>query len=95
MKLKASDPEADFMIIAFEGFLVGFVLEADDEEGYIIQADWSNAVHGTHEEPFRRVRRNGRVAFLGNTETDTRETITANLNKHRAACGLGPYEENA
>lgn len=98
MKVRANDPGSDSIVIAFNGSITGFVLEADDVEGYIIQADWGPPTDflrvGNHG-PFREVRAEGKVAFLGNCDTDSREDILTKLNEHRVDCGLPPYEAAA
>ncbi len=99
MKKDLTSPDSDSLMVAFNGSIVGFVLEADDEAGYIIQASWGPEIDflrtsydSIKAEPVRRVRREGKVAFIGNCETDDRGTLIKNLNKHRADCGLPPYD---
>lgn len=98
MKVKLNDPATDCLMIAFNGSLVGFVTEADDVEGYIIQAtagpDIDFLRNLKEESPIQYVKKEGKVAFLGDSEKDTKETLLANFNKHRADCGLPPYETN-
>lgn len=87
MKLTADSPEFDCVMIAFNGEIVGWVVEADDVEGYIIQFK----PHAVSEH--RRVKRHGKVTFLGNCELDDRDLLMKRFNEHRVACGLPPYAE--
>ena len=91
MKIDGKDPNSDAVMIAFNGEIVGFVLEADDEAGYIVQCDFDWPT-----QTFRgQVRKEGKVCILGNCDTDSRETLLDKFNKHRADCGLGPFEAAA
>lgn len=95
MKVKFGDPDTDSILIAFNGEVVGFVTEADDVEGYIVQGTYGPEVQfligPDHPAPVQFVRKEGKVAILGDTDKDSRETILANFNKHRADCGLPAF----
>jgi hypothetical protein len=96
MKVKVTNTDADYLVTAFNGELAGLVLEADDVEGYIIKqvaGPEIDFLEGPHFPcPIQEVRLEGKVAFIGNSLVDSRETILANLNKHRSDCGLPPHE---
>lgn len=93
MKICSEDPGHDFTLLAFNGDLVGCVVEADTEEGYIIQATYAEPCGPGAVIEVSRVRREGKVAVIGNSETDSPEQIRAAMNKHREECGLAPLEE--
>lgn len=100
MKITENSPDANFIMIAFNGELVGWVVEADDEAGYIIQVAYDKEaferplpVKAPFPSPIGHVKREGKVAFLGNTEIDDRDTILKRFNEHRKECGLPPYAE--
>jgi hypothetical protein len=79
------------LFIALDGEVVGYVVQADTDEGYIIQAKYSpeRQMFYGHE----TIR--GKVAILGDIERDSQEEMLAALNKHRAELGMSPYPEFA
>lgn len=82
-------PGLENTLLAFNGELIGCVIQADTEKGYVIKAKYSEerqAFYG-HETL------HGKVAFIGDSELDSRDVLMERLNKHRADCGLGPYPE--
>lgn len=79
------------LMIAFNGEFVGFVHEADTDDGYIIQHGYETSgdkliATGKY------VRKEGRVDILGDIEKDGHRVIYSRLNKIREELGLETYD---
>jgi hypothetical protein len=78
------------ILLALDGELIGCVIRADTEKGYVIKARWSEErrVFYGHETL------HGKVAVIGDIDVDPKEIMLERMNKHREECGLGPYPEH-
>ncbi len=82
-------PRGSTTLLAFNGELIGCVIEADTSAGYVVQArqKWKPE-DPSHAVKFEKVRLEGRVDVIGDTELDSARVRFERLNKVRAELNL-------
>lgn len=87
MFIDMKNRDAQMLLLALNGEIVGYVVEADTDEGYIDRYEWSPekmAFTG------QTIRRKGRVDVIGNVEKDPPEVLHERLNKIREELKMPP-----
>lgn len=78
-------------VLAFNGELVGSIIEADTTDGYVVQRVYKHEI-GRGVVLGDVIRKEGQVDFIGDLEKDSPRVLTERLNKIRSGLGLDLVE---
>jgi hypothetical protein len=109
MFFDSNSPRASTTLLAFNGELIGNIVEADSSAGYVVQVRYKMEPEYTGETSalgdkkwhhynskfggIEQVRLEGRVDVIGDTELDSHRVRFDRLNKVRSELNLSPIPE--